>query len=168
MEVYKVIVENPDYEISNLGNCKNSKTGRILKPLQMKNGYEQYNLSRTNEDNKRVQCHKYRHRLIGIYHINNPNNYTDIDHIDRNPTNNDIDNLRWVSKSLNLMNQKKALNKSSIYKGVHYDKSRDKWSSNIEINKIVSHLGRFETEIEAYEARKKFISEKGLESFFQI
>lgn len=32
MENWKVIKDFPDYEVSDLGNIKNNKTGRILKP----------------------------------------------------------------------------------------------------------------------------------------
>ena len=167
MEVYKIIVEYPDYEISNLGNCKRIG-GNILKPIKSGNGYFQFNLCYTNEDGKRKQRPEYQHRLIAIYHIENPQNKPHIDHIDQNKQNNNIDNLRWVTRSENLRNQKKAINKTSIYKGVFRDKSRNKWRSCIEVNKIRKELGRFDTEKEASDVRDKYITDNNLQEFFKL
>ena len=167
MEDYKKIIEYPDYEISNLGNCRRIG-GNILKPLLGKNGYKHYCLSYTNENGKRKQRLEYQHRLLGLYHILNPNNKPHIDHIDGNKQNNNIDNLRWVTRSENLRNQKKAVNKSSVYKGVFYDKSRKKWRSCIEVNKLRKELGRFETEKEASDARDNYIKEHNLGEFFKL
>lgn len=169
MEIFKQIFEYTDYEISNFGNCRNIKTGRILKPIKMKIGYYQYSLSRTNEDNKRIQEHQYQHRLIAKYHIPNPDNKTDIDHMDGNPSNNDINNLRWVSKSENMRNQKKTKNKkSSNYIGVYFCKEKQKWRSKIEVNKICKYIGTFITEEEAVIARNMYIINHNLEEFFKI
>lgn len=167
-EVYKQIITYPDYEISNFGNCRNSKTTKILKPQKMKIGYFQYSLSRTNEEGKRIQEHIYQHRLIALCHIDNPSNKTDIDHIDNNPSNNDITNLRWCSKSENLRNQKKAQNKSSIFKGVYFKKDKNKWCSKIEVNKIIKNLGSFDNEMDAVIARDTYILEHNLDDFFKI
>lgn len=50
--------------------------------------------------------HKGRiHRLIALQFIPNPNNYPEVDHIDRNRSNNDITNLRWVTRCENRRNR---------------------------------------------------------------
>ena len=51
----------------------------------------------------------------------------DIDHIDRNPSNNDISNLREVTRSANTKNHSGYSTNSSGTTGVHYDKTRDRW-----------------------------------------
>jgi hypothetical protein len=168
IEIYKTILEFPDYEISNLGNCRNKKRLNILKPILMKRGYYQYGLQKTNEDGKRIGTHEYQHRLIAKYFIENPCNKSDIDHIDGNTSNNNIDNLRWVTKSENLRNQKKANNKTSNYKGICYDKSRNKYTSYIEVNKIVKRFGRFDTELEAVNVRNDYIINNNLGEFFKL
>ena len=168
MEDYKIIIEYPDYEISNLGNCRNIKTKKILKPVLMKIGYMCYKLSYTNEDGKRKQITILQHRLIGTYHILNPNNKPHIDHIDGNKQNNNIENLRWVTRSENLRNQKKAVNKSSIYKGVYYRKDKKKWKSCIEVNKQKKDFGYYLTEKEASDARDNYIKEHNLGEFFKL
>ena len=167
MENYKIINEYPDYEISNLGNCRRIN-GNVLKPIISGNGYKQYNLCYTNEEGKRKQRPEYQHRLIGLYHIPNPNNKPHIDHIDGNKQNNNIDNLRWVSISENLRNQKKAINKTSIYKGVYYRKDKKKWKSSIEVNKIRKDFGYFNTEKEASDIRDKYIIDNNLGEFFKL
>lgn len=45
------------------------------------------------------------HRLVAQAFIPNPNNYSDVDHLDRNGTNNKIDNLRWCTRSMNMHNE---------------------------------------------------------------
>ena len=84
------------------------------------------------------------HRLIAIYFIENPNNYPLVDHIDRNNQNNSLENLRWVSSSINNRNCK---NKGKYMKGV--TKQGKKFRARITIDGKEIHLGRFDTELEA-------------------
>ena len=44
------------------------------------------------------------HRVLAKTWLPNPNNYPDVDHIDHNPYNNRIDNLRWVPYLENRLN----------------------------------------------------------------
>lgn len=70
----------------------------------------------------------------------------EIDHIDRNPLNNSVNNLRLASSSENRYNTStKFSDKSSHWKGVCYDKKRNKWMLQIRLgdSKI---SGRFENE----------------------
>jgi hypothetical protein len=69
--------------------------------LQDKEGYLWVNLT----DNNKVKHKCYFHRLLGIQYIPNPNNYPEIDHIDRDRTNNSIVNLRWADKTLQNNNK---------------------------------------------------------------
>lgn len=65
-----------------------------------------------------------------------------IDHIDRCPTNNNINNLRIVT------HQENQFNRDAI--GATID--RNKWKASISINNIKKNLGRFNTKEEAHNA----------------
>jgi hypothetical protein len=76
-----------------------------------------------------------------------------IDHIDRNPLNNRIENLRESSYHLNQFNTKMYLTNKSGFRGVFWDKSRNKWRANICVQYKYINLGSFDTKEEAYAAR---------------
>ena len=53
-----------------------------------------------------LNCRKYYlHRILAKHFIPNPDDLPQVDHIDRNPLNNSIENLRWVSASENNRNR---------------------------------------------------------------
>ena len=88
------------------------------------------------------------HRLAWLY-MAGTFPQTDIDHIDRNPSNNRFANLRVVTRSENMQNTSKYLNNTSGFKGVSYDKSTRKWYASITLNTVQKNLGRFPTPEEA-------------------
>tara|TARA_R110000868_G_C10534448_1_gene734340 strand:- start:41 stop:529 length:489 start_codon:yes stop_codon:yes gene_type:complete len=58
-----------------------------------------------------------------------------IDHIDRNPSNNKIENLREVTQSQNLCNKSIQSNNKSGIKGVIWDSRRKEWRATCQLNK---------------------------------
>jgi hypothetical protein len=79
----------------------------------------------------------------------------DIDHIDGNKYNNTISNLRLATRQLNNANCKSALNSSSKYKGVSYNKRLGKWIGTITKNYKSIYLGCFTSEVDAALAYNK-------------
>ena len=80
------------------------------------------------------------HQLIFLYHHGYiPEN--DIDHIDRNPLNNRIENLREVSRSCNSRNCGLRVTNRSGVTGVSWDTKEGKWAANIVVNRRKIHLG---------------------------
>jgi hypothetical protein len=87
------------------------------------------------------------HRIIAYIFLNLDINDTKqiIDHIDNNPSNNNIENLRITTQQQNCFNKKKT-------KGYCWYKSRNKFLAYINKDYKHIHLGYFDTEEEARQA----------------
>jgi len=98
------------YTISRDGKVwsKRKKIYRI--PYKDKKGYLRIGL---NKDGK--QKYFLIHRLLAIAYIDNPENKETVDHIDRNPSNNNLDNLRWATRTQQKGNQKASSNTGYKY-----------------------------------------------------
>jgi len=80
------------------------------------------------------------HRIIWLYIYGYfPENC--IDHINRNKTDNRIENLREVSNQCNVRNSKIAKNNKSTIKGVSWHKETSKWVVKIRLNGKNYYLG---------------------------
>lgn len=75
-----------------------------------------------------------------------------IDHIDGNPANNRIDNLREATKAENAQNIARSRRNTSGFTGVAYIKRRDKWQAIITVDGRHHFLGEFKTKEEAAQA----------------
>ena len=101
-------------------NCFRKK--RILKLCANRLGYLKVGLW----SNGKVKHHLV-HRLVAEAFIPNPNNLPIINHIDENPSNNNVDNLEWCTAKYNMNygtireRQKDTL----IKKGIWYTDYRD-------------------------------------------
>ena len=84
------------YQVSNLGRVKRVKTDRVLKGYKNTCGYLIINLC----ENSIVSSKKI-HRLVAQAFIPNPDNKSQVNHIDEDKTNNNIDNLEWVTAKEN-------------------------------------------------------------------
>jgi hypothetical protein len=107
-------------------------------------GYQKININYTQY---------YSHRLAWLYMTGELT--ADIDHIDRDPSNNRFSNLRAVTKSQNQHNRVKQCNNTSGYKGVIYFKPTGKWRANIWVKGKNNYLGYFDTPEEANRAYQK-------------
>jgi len=111
-----------------------------------------------NIDNNRVTIRfrgidYYAHRLAWFYvHAYWPKGI--IDHIDRNSSNNRIDNLRDTNYSIN--NQNKNVQKRNIsgHSGVTFIRSSLHWRASIRVNKKLIHLGCFASKEMAIKVRQ--------------
>lgn len=77
-----------------------------------------------------------------------------VDHIDGNPLNNRMSNLRLATSSQNAMNSRISSDNSSGVKGVSFDKSMSKWQAYINIDYKKINLGYFSCLENAAKARK--------------
>lgn len=100
------------------------------------------------------------HRVVWVYFNGEVKRGMTIDHIDRNPLNNNIENLRLATRSENFGNQSayKIKNKTSTFKGVFQQSkakrigSKNTWVSSIQNKNKRIFLGIFENEIDAAKA----------------
>lgn len=99
------------------------------------------------------------HRLIYLWHHGKLPDL--VDHIDRDYSNNRIENLREATKSQN--NHNSSITKSrSGFRGVVYEAHARKYRARITIEGKTFHIGYFDTAIEASnayeETRKKLVN----------
>jgi len=110
MEEYKTHPKYTRYEISNLGNVRNTKTGRILKQRKSSNGYLRINL----REKRGVPITEQVHTLVADTWIGDRREGMQVDHVDRNRINNNVSNLRIVTASVNSKNKKYLKDKPHI------------------------------------------------------
>lgn len=96
-EVWKDISISP-YQVSTSGNVR-GYGGRQMKPYLDPHGYYSFKLRQNGRYVK-----KYLHCLLAECFLPNPSNKTHIDHINRDKTDNRIENLRWSSRAENALN----------------------------------------------------------------
>lgn len=90
------------------------------------------------------------HNLIWFY-ITGKWPEQELDHKDHKLDNNSFDNLRLATFSQNGGNRLKNKNNTSGYKGVYWDKRKDKWFSTIMKDSKVYHCG--------YSSSKEIVAE---------
>lgn len=95
-EVFADIPGYPGYEVSNYGRVKNSKTDKILKPY-LTRGYLRVSLY--NDSGRKC---KLVHRLVAEAFIPNPQNKSDVNHINGCKTDANACNLEWATASENM------------------------------------------------------------------
>jgi len=82
-----------------------------------------------------------------------------VDHIDGNPSNNKIKNLREASHAQNMRNSQRRKDNTSGFKGVYFDKENCNWVAQCVFNKKKFYLGSFKDIHDAASAVTKFRNE---------
>ena len=100
------------YKVSNYGNVLSCKKDRLLKPSFNNSGYLYVILYKNG-----VGKHYLIHRLVAEAFILNPEEKSDIDHINTIRDDNRVENLRWVTKSENMNNELTRKKNSESHKG---------------------------------------------------
>ena len=92
------------YQVSDRGQVRNVKRGRVLKPHRQGNGYLQTMLAKNN-----VRKYPLVHRLVAAVFIPNPENKPHINHKNGIKTDNAVENLEWCTMSENLLHRHRVL-----------------------------------------------------------
>ena len=148
-EIFVNIVNFSNYQVSNFGNVKNVKTGRVLKPGLCTGGYLMVTLMNDGE-----RSSKKIHKIVASAFLENPENKINVDHISRDRTNNHVNNLRWATASENAQNRSITSRNTSGVKGVSFHKSSQKWRAQIDADGRKIYLGSFEDKNDAIVARE--------------
>lgn len=118
--VWYPLIEFPEspYEINKMGQVRNKKTGKILKPC-IKYGYLAYTLYINSK-----MYYRHAHILVARQFIPNPEGKPIVNHIDENKRNPCVDNLEWVTNKENSLygtssrrngqSKEKAINEYSL------------------------------------------------------
>jgi len=125
-------------------------TGRTqeLSPNTVGKGYYQVGLWKDGKQKNFLV-----HRLVAQAFLEDWDPDLQVDHVDRDPSNNCLSNLRMVTPSQN--------NQNNNAKGVYFRKDRKKWRAELTIN-YKQYRGPYRsTKEEALEDRQRLIKEHG-------
>lgn len=162
-EIYKDV---PGYEglyqVSNIGNVMSFKngrhglktTGKLLKPQIDNYGYYKVMLC----VDKTVRNFKI-HQLVAMAFLGHkPDGYKiTVDHIDKNPLNNNVNNLQLLTSTQHFTKDKLGTGL-----GCCFVKKRNNWRAEIGINYKNIYLGSFSTKEEASAMYQKALKNKHL------
>ena len=159
-EIWKDIPGYKHYRVSNLGKVRSlsrvvtanrgvgfrTLSERVLKQHNTNKNYKQVTLY-VDGVQKTISIHL----LIAMAFLNhNPNGRSGlfVDHIDGNPSNNNLSNLQLLTNRANT-SKGNFKNKTSKYTGVHWCKKDKRFIAKIYINGKSIRLGAFKCELAA-------------------
>lgn len=100
-EVWKDVVGYEGaYKVSNLGSVKSyklSQEGRIMKQVTPVGDYKAVELYDNGVGRK-----QFVHRMVAQAFLPNPDNLPEVNHRDEDPSNNNVDNLEWITHKDNM------------------------------------------------------------------
>tara|TARA_R110000796_G_C14250804_1_gene398580 strand:+ start:48 stop:512 length:465 start_codon:yes stop_codon:yes gene_type:complete len=103
--------------------------GKEMKPWENHDAYYQYSLSK-NGKRKNFTLH----RLLALTFIPNPDNLPEVDHIDRDRSNNNLENLHWVTALENCQNKGIPKTNTSGDKNITWVEVKKHWRFEKKIN----------------------------------
>ena len=99
-----------NYLIYDDGKVYSKRSKKYLKPCKSNNSYLIVCLCKDGKS-KNFSIH----RLVALAYIENPEDKPEVDHIDRDKTNNSVSNLRWATKAEQQRNKKAFTNTGYKY-----------------------------------------------------
>jgi hypothetical protein len=129
-------IENTNYQVSDTGLVRNSKTLQIKKSAA--GGTSVYLMASIYIKDGKRKNHLV-HRLVAKYFVDNPHNKEQVNHIDGDKLNNSYENLEWVTPKENM----KHAFESGLYKKFNNQTYKGKFgaehnrSIKIECNGVV-------------------------------
>lgn len=131
MEKWKTIKQYNKYEISDKGNIRHAESKILLEKDFNNCGYLRVVLKEYSNKTRPLI-----HRLVAEAFLENPYNKPQVNHIDGDKTNNNIENLEWVTRSENEIHKLKQGLSNISWKGefkiVYIDGSEEIWDNQRE------------------------------------
>lgn len=138
-ETWKQVIGYDMYQVSNLGRIRNKNTGKVLKPAYQPSGYTIVCLRKDGNNN----TEPVRRIVMNAFNpIDNSNKY-DIIHIDNDKTNNNVDNLKWVTRKYNMANNNSVSTELKCLKYMianNVDKAIRDWNNMLLAGKSVNSI----------------------------
>ena len=106
------VIGYPKYLIYDDGRVWSEKTNKFMIPQTHPKGYMMCSLYNKKSNTVKI------HRLVALHYIPNPMNYPEVDHKDRNQSNNHYTNLRWCTNDMNAQNKGMYKNNKTGHKGI--------------------------------------------------
>lgn len=142
------MIDDDRYEVSDDGLIRNTETGRVLKQRDS-NGYRTCYITRDG----RTSCYMV-HRVVAKAFVPMIEGKNVVDHINRDKTNNSVQNLRWTDTSQNNRNRSRFHSKTD---GLHnITQNGNKFIVSFMQNRETTRKS-FETQEEAIAWRDDFI-----------
>ncbi len=149
MEEFKAIKDDKTNSIYRKEEVKCLRTGKIKEQFTRNTNYMYRFVNLQNPSGWKAFAI---HRLVALTFIENPHNYLEVDHIDRNIENNNVDNLRWADDIIQSNNRKpEGWSKKGYPKYITYEDLSSKknpyscWVFQIRSKIYGSHKKRFKT-----------------------
>jgi len=103
---------------------------------------------------KTYMCHRI---IYALYHKTVDFTHLQIDHKNRNPYDNEPENLRLCNQFLNELNKKENITNTSGFKNISWDSEKKKWRVVFTLFGKERRIGRFKLIEDAAEARDSFL-----------
>ena len=116
------ITDFDNYLIYPDGKVFNKSNNKFRKLNFATNGYQYVALYKDGKQKNHLL-----HRLIAIHYIPNTENKPEVDHINRDKTDNRVENLRWATRIENAQNTGKQKNNKSGHKNISFHKASGRW-----------------------------------------
>jgi hypothetical protein len=125
---------NDKYSVSELGQIKNNKTNKLLKPNANSKGYLRVTI---------YPIRAFVHRLVAQAFVPNPLNKPQINHIDNNKQNNNHTNLEWVTCHENILkaHSNGRLSGKTRISHTQYESILRDLNNNVKISQIAQYNG---------------------------
>lgn len=142
-------VRSTDRIVRNKSGTGTQLQGKIISVCFNVHGYRRFSLSK--DGKKKIYLAS---RLVALAFFGVPDAEMQVDHINRNRSDDRLENLRWITQTNNCWNRSVPICSTSGTTGVNWNIKKGKWVSRITCNGRRLNLGNFDSKDAAIAVRK--------------